>query len=92
MNVPVRLVDTLEIHKLEHDTETLLIHLSTDNVYNGSQAYYKEDSPLEPVNCYGITKKDAELLIRVLFSACPSHEILSQGPVPLLSIGKKFSC
>ena len=63
--MPVRLVESLEIHKLEHEVETLLIHLSTDNVYDGSQPFYKENSPCKPVNCYGTTKKDAELLIQV---------------------------
>ena len=64
-NVPVRLVESLEIHKLEHEAETLLIHLSTDNVYDGGRSFYKETSPCEPVNCYGVSKKDAELLIQV---------------------------
>ena len=65
VNIPVRLVETLEIHKLEHEVETLLIHLSTDNVYDGSQSFYKESSPCRPVNCYGVSKRDAELLIQV---------------------------
>ena len=70
VNVPVRLVETLEIHKLEHDVETLLVHLSTDNVYKGSQSFYREESPCQPVNCYGVTKRDAEILIEVRLSNC----------------------
>lgn len=73
VNVPLRLLETLEIHKLEHEVDTLLIHMSTDNVYNGSQPFYKETSPCEPVNCYGITKRDAESLIQV---------DLARNPIP----------
>lgn len=65
INIPSRLLDALEIHKLEHEVETLLIHLSTDNVYDGSQSYYQESSPCHPVNVYGVSKRDAEMLIQV---------------------------
>ena len=63
--MPIRLVETLEIHKLEHEVDTLLIHLSTDNVYDGSHPFNKEESCCMPVNCYGASKRDAEALIKV---------------------------
>lgn len=45
-----------------------LIHLSTDQVFNGASAPYIEESPTNPINAYGIAKAQAEDLIRSLNS------------------------
>jgi len=39
------------------------IHLSTDQVFDGTSAPYTEDSPTQPINPYGIAKAQAEDLI-----------------------------
>jgi len=63
--VPTRLMDSLEIHKVGHEVETLLIHLSTDNVYEGNRPLWTEDSACEPINAYGRSKREAEVVIQV---------------------------
>lgn len=65
INVPNRLLDSLELHKVGHETETLLIHLSTDNVYQGNRPHWTEDGPCCPINAYGRSKREAEEVIQV---------------------------
>ncbi|MDH3503876.1 MAG: SDR family oxidoreductase [Nitrospirota bacterium] len=43
-----------------------LIHLSTDQVFDGDTAPYKEESPTNPINAYGKAKVQAEELMRSL--------------------------
>jgi dTDP-4-dehydrorhamnose reductase len=43
----------------------LLIHFSTDQVYDGSRAGWREQDACEPVNVYGRTKLEAEREIQV---------------------------
>ena len=42
------------------------IHLSTDQVFNGTAAPYNETSPANPINPYGQAKTQAEALVRSL--------------------------
>lgn len=42
------------------------IHLSTDQVFDGTSAPYTEESPTNPINPYGKAKAQAEKLIRSL--------------------------
>ncbi len=42
------------------------IHLSTDQVFDGTSAPYTEESPTNPINPYGKAKAQAEELIRSL--------------------------
>ncbi len=42
------------------------IHLSTDQVFDGTSAPYTEESPTNPINPYGKAKAQAEALIRTL--------------------------
>jgi dTDP-4-dehydrorhamnose reductase len=42
------------------------IHLSTDQVFDGTSAPYTEDSPTQPINPYGVAKARAEELVRSL--------------------------
>lgn len=60
VNVPTRLVNWLNMHK----KRPLLIHLSTDQVYEGTKSYYVETDETFPVNEYGASKLEAEQLIR----------------------------
>ncbi len=41
-----------------------LVYISSNAVFSGSHPPYHEKSPLEPVNSYGIIKKDAEILVQ----------------------------
>jgi dTDP-4-dehydrorhamnose reductase len=43
-----------------------LIHLSTDQVFDGNTAPYTEESPTNPINAYGKAKVQAEELMRSL--------------------------
>lgn len=66
-NVPRLLVDALK------NRGALLIHLSTDQVFDGSRSNSTESAPTSPINAYGRSKLKAEEVIRG--SGCP-HVIL----------------
>lgn len=53
LNVPTKLLDALELHKAAKGCDPLLIHFSTDQVYDGSKARWKEEDECKPVNVYG---------------------------------------
>ncbi|XP_022030153.1 dTDP-4-dehydrorhamnose reductase isoform X3 [Helianthus annuus] len=57
VNVPSTLVKWLSSFT---ECNTLLIHLSTDQVYEGTKSFYKEDDETLPVNVYGKSKVAAE--------------------------------
>lgn len=51
-----------------------LFHVSTDYVFDGSQATpYREDDPISPLGVYGHSKAEGEQAVR---DACPQHIIL----------------
>ncbi|CAN1308660.1 Methionine adenosyltransferase 2 subunit beta [Linum perenne] len=56
INVPSALVNWL-------DKDVFLIHLSTDQVYEGAKPFYKEEDEAAPVNVYGRSKLAAEKFI-----------------------------
>ncbi|KAJ0803344.1 putative methionine adenosyltransferase [Helianthus annuus] len=58
VNVPSTLVKWLS--SFTECNNTLLIHLSTDQVYEGTKSFYKEDDETLPVNVYGKSKVAAE--------------------------------
>lgn len=51
----------------------LLIHVSTDQVYDGTRGHWREDDPCGPVNAYGISKLQSEEYVRNFY---PNHVIL----------------
>lgn len=53
-------------------TESRLIHLSTDSIFDGKNPPYREDALPTPVNEYGRAKADAEGVVRTL----PNHVIV----------------
>ncbi len=51
--------------KIAKELNSLLIHYSTDYIFNGNQTDpYNETDPIDPVNIYGKTKAQGEALIR----------------------------
>lgn len=87
VNVPHALLDALNLQRARQSVEALLIHLSTDQVYDGSKANWTEDCETKPINAYGRSKLEAEQVIQARWS---SHVILRssiifgpQSPVPV---------
>ncbi|GMH21707.1 hypothetical protein Nepgr_023549 [Nepenthes gracilis] len=70
INVPTHLVNWLSSFK---EKNTLVIQLSTDQVYEGSKSFYKEEDEVVPVNVYGKSKVEAE---RLISSNCLNFAIL----------------
>ncbi|KAJ4831831.1 hypothetical protein Tsubulata_010207 [Turnera subulata] len=70
VNVPTSLVNWLSSFTQRH---TLLIHLSTDQVYEGVKSFYKEEDETVPVNVYGKSKVEAE---RFISQNCSNFAIL----------------
>lgn len=65
VNVPLKLLDEMQAYMERTGRRPpLLIHLSTDQVYDGSKARWTESDPCAPVNAYGCSKLAAERLIQ----------------------------
>ncbi|CAN6461794.1 unnamed protein product [Victoria cruziana] len=64
-NVPSCLVKWLSTFS---DFKPLLIHLSTDQVYEGVKSFYIEEDDVMPVNVYGKSKVAAELFVSSNYS------------------------
>jgi dTDP-4-dehydrorhamnose reductase len=56
----------LHIARAAADIDARLIHLSTDVIFNGREAPYKEDAQPTPLHPYGRAKADAEASVRHL--------------------------
>ncbi|GAV90088.1 RmlD_sub_bind domain-containing protein [Cephalotus follicularis] len=88
INVPSSLVNWLLTLK---DSDTLLIHLSTDQVYEGVKSFYKEEDETSPVNVYGKSKVAAE---KFIFEKCPNFAILRSsiifGPQTISPVPKSL--
>ncbi|KAF8075550.1 hypothetical protein N665_1086s0001 [Sinapis alba] len=90
INVPSSLVNWLSSFQTKN--KTLLIHLSTDQVYEGVKSFYKEEEDeTVAVNVYGKSKVAAELLIR---DKCQNFAILRSsiifGPQTLSPLPKNL--
>lgn len=87
INVPSILVQWL--HTLDVAQPPFLIHLSTDQVYEGVKSFYKETDETKPVNTYGETKVAAERYIQSNYS---HYAILRSsiiyGPQPFVPLPK----
>jgi len=83
INVPTQLLAQLQAQQQQCGVEALFIHISTDQVYDGSKAFWSEDDACAPVNAYGRTKVEAEQLLQ---ASWPRHVILRSsiiyGPLP----------
>ena len=101
VNVPTHLLDALDRHQQRQlsssasssssssTQQPLLIHISSDQVYDGSRAWWREGDVCRPINTYGRTKLAAEQLIQ---QRCPHHAILRSsiiyGPQPRVPVGR----
>ncbi|KAJ6814437.1 putative spore coat polysaccharide biosynthesis protein SpsK isoform X1 [Iris pallida] len=88
-NMPSSLLEYLSSFNSGRDY--LLIHLSTDQVYEGVKSYYKEDDQTVPVNMYGKSKVAAEQLIS---ETCSNFAILRSsiiyGPQTISPVAKSL--
>ncbi|CAM3771354.1 dTDP-4-dehydrorhamnose reductase [Vibrio aerogenes CECT 7868] len=76
------------IAKAAHEVSALLVHYSTDYVFDGSgQTPWQETDAVAPLNVYGQTKLQGEELIR---QYCPKHLIFRTSWV-FASRGKNFA-
>ncbi|CAK9180050.1 unnamed protein product [Ilex paraguariensis] len=88
INVPSALVKWLLNFS---EGSTLLIHLSTDQVYEGTKSFYTEEDGTEPVNVYGKSKVAAEQFIS---TSCSNFAILRSsiifGPQTISPVPKSL--
>jgi dTDP-4-dehydrorhamnose reductase len=63
INIPRALLAHMELQREKTGAAPLLVHFSTDQVYDGTGSLYREDDPCIPVNEYGKSKVDAERYI-----------------------------
>ncbi|MDD4182778.1 MAG: SDR family oxidoreductase [Candidatus Omnitrophica bacterium] len=62
---------SINIAEAARDIGAYLIHISTDNVFDGQKGNYKEEDTTGPINIYGKTKLEAEREILSLYpQAC----------------------
>ncbi|XP_026380105.1 methionine adenosyltransferase 2 subunit beta-like isoform X2 [Papaver somniferum] len=87
INVPSSVVKWLS----NFGDSVLLIHLSTDQVYEGAKSFYKEEDEAFPVNVYGKSKVAAEQFIS---ANCSNYAILRSsiiyGPQTISPIVKSL--
>ncbi|KAG0454123.1 hypothetical protein HPP92_025427 [Vanilla planifolia] len=88
-NLPTSLINWLSSFE---DNNTLLLQLSTDQVYEGMKSFYKEEEDeTAPVNVYGKSKVGAELFIS---SHCSNFAILRSsiiyGPQAVSPVAKSL--
>lgn len=73
------------------NSKSLLIHLSTDQVYEGVKSFYKEEDETLPVNMYGKSKVASEKFIT---ENCPNYAILRSsiiyGPQTISPVAKSL--
>ncbi|KAI5058070.1 hypothetical protein GOP47_0026240 [Adiantum capillus-veneris] len=89
INVPHALLSWLS--SLAGTDHPLLIHLSTDQVYEGTNLFYKEEDEAKPVNTYGKSKLEAE---QTIMKDWPNYAILRSsiiyGPKPIVQVKKSL--
>jgi dTDP-4-dehydrorhamnose reductase len=81
-NVNATAVSNLVRAALQHDLT--LVHVSTDYVFDGTQAPHTETEPFSPLSVYGQTKAAGDIVVSLL----PKHYILRTSWV--IGEGKNF--
>ena len=85
LNVPEHVVT------LANELGARLVHMSTDQVYDGTRANSNEDAPCAPVNAYGRSKLAAEEYITKNCNASKAVSLRSSiiyGPEPASPVGR----
>lgn len=67
-----------------------LVHLSTDNVFDGEQGRYREDDTTVPVNFYGWTKVWAEEAVRAAGGGAVIARVALVMGLPVIGAGNSF--
>ncbi|KAL2477846.1 NAD(P)-binding Rossmann-fold superfamily protein [Forsythia ovata] len=88
INIPTALIKWISSFS---GNNTLLIHLSTDQVYEGTKSFYKEEDETAPVNVYGKSKVAAEQFVS---ANCSNFAILRSsiiyGPQTISPVPKSL--
>jgi dTDP-4-dehydrorhamnose 3,5-epimerase len=80
----VNAVGTANIARVATKNNLLLVHISTDYVFDGTQASHTEDEPFSPLNVYGQSKAAGDIIVGLV----PRHYILRTSWV--IGEGKNF--
>lgn len=91
VNVPTKLLDALESYKsATGGQEPLLVHLSTDQVYDGSKAWWTESDTADPINEYGKSKLEAEKTIAARWKRhlCMRSSLIYGPEPPAAPVGR----
>jgi len=64
----INFIGSKNIAESAKKTNSYLVHISTDAVFDGKKGYYDEDDPTNPLNVYGQTKLEAEKIIQKITS------------------------
>ncbi|MBI5092745.1 MAG: SDR family oxidoreductase [Candidatus Hydrogenedentes bacterium] len=67
-----------------------LVHCSTDNVFDGEHAPYREEDAPGPVNCYAETKVAAERIVLALPVPAVVARLAAVVGLPVLGAGNSF--
>lgn len=62
--IKVNLTAAIDIATAAENINAAVVAISTNAVYDGEHAPYKEDAPLAPINYYGVLKSAAEQAVR----------------------------
>ena len=68
--------------RLSFEKNKQLIHISTDAIFNGNSAPYKESDEYSPISVYGKTKRDGELNVLAHNKSAQIHRVNFFGRNP----------
>ncbi|GBF98490.1 methionine adenosyltransferase 2 subunit beta [Raphidocelis subcapitata] len=89
VNVPDKLIAALVRQRRTRHVEALLVHISTDQVYDGSHADWTETDRTAPINAYGRSKLEAEQYVRTHWERrIILRSSLIYGPQPPHPVGR----
>lgn len=72
----------------EHDAK--MVHLSTDNVFDGDKGSYDEGDPVNPVNFYGETKVRSEWAVAASHCRAVVARVALVMGLPMIGAGNSF--
>jgi len=88
--VAVNVELTRIIATLCFDHDAKMVHLSTDNVFDGEKGSYDEKDPLNPVNFYGETKVRGEWAVSASHCNAVIGRVALVMGLPMLGTGNSF--